>query len=385
MNKAEVPAMPTSKGPEKTMRPILPLIAQFPSVYHQGPGALAQLAEVLGVLKVDRPLVLAGPSAWASVGSTLSGMKGTHHVPFTGECTEEEIARVNRAISENQCQAVVGLGGGKVIDTARAAAFLSGGLPFISAPTIASTDAPTSATTVIYKKDGTFSHYLRSRNPAAVLVDTEIIARAPVRYLIAGMGDALSTWFEAESCKLSGAANVCNGSATLAALAIARLCYDIILVDGLVAIAACKAQVVTPALERVVEANTLLSGIGFESGGLASAHAVHNGLTSIPSCHHALHGEKVAFGVLVGLHLTGAASSLIEEVTLFCNKVGLPVCLADLGCTQPLASELRKAAEIACSPGDSIHNESVAVNPDKVLAAMITADHLGSEFPRKFK
>lgn len=362
------------------MRHDLPLVAQFPSIYRQGPGVLADLPETLKGLKVTKALVLAGPRAWAGAESVFRSQSAVTHLPFNGECTRAEIDRVVTALRDGNHRAVVGLGGGKVIDTARAAAWLAGDLPFLSAPTVASTDAPTSATTVIYNADGTFYSYLRSRNPAAVLVDTALIARAPVRFLIAGMGDALSTWFEAESCRRSGSANVCGGLQTLAAGAIARLCYDTIVADGAGALAACKAGRVTPALERVVEANTLLSGLGFESGGLASAHAIHNGLTLIPSCHHALHGEKVAFGVLTGLVLTGAPASIFQEVLTFCGAVGLPVCLADLGCTQPVEAELRRAAEQACAAGESLHNESVPVSPERVLAAMITADGLGKAF-----
>ncbi len=365
------------------MRPELPILAQFPSIYRQGPGVLAHLPKILDSLNASKALVLAGPRAWEGAKSFFHGHADVTHLPFTGECTQAEMDRVVDAIRAANHQAVVGLGGGKVIDTARGSAWLAGDLPFISAPTVASTDAPTSATTVIYNSDGTFSGYLRSRNPAAVLVDTAVIARAPVRYLIAGMGDALSTWFEAESCRRSGASNVCGGSQTLAAGAIARLCYDTIVADGPCALTACKTQVVTPALERVVEANTLLSGLGFESGGLASAHAIHNGLTRIPACHHALHGEKVAFGVLVGLVLTGAPASRIQEVLSFCALVGLPVCLADLGCEQPQEHELRVASEASCAPGESIHHESVAVCPERVLAALLAADRLGKEFREK--
>ena len=355
-------------------------IAQFPAIYKQGPGALAALPSLLENLHVAKALVLAGSNAWTAAGTALGSHPGLEHLAFNGECTSLEIERATNAARAGGHGAVVGLGGGKVIDAARAAAHLAGDLLFIAAPTIASTDAPTSATTVVYQVDGSFSHYLRSRNPAAVLVDTTIIARAPVRFLVAGMGDALSTWFEAESCRRSGAANVCGGTATLAAGAIARLCYDTILADGPHAIAACQAQVVTPAFERVVEANTLLSGLGFESGGLASAHAVHNGLTRIAGCHGALHGEKVAFGVLVGLVLTGGSSAQIREVLEFNRRIGLPLSLADLGCANPTPAELQLAAEVACAPGESIHNEAVLVNPARVMSAIIAADRLGREF-----
>ena len=60
----------------------------------------------------------------------------------------------------------------------------------------------------------------------------------------------------------------------MTAYALARLCYETVRDWGVAALTACEAQVVTPALERVVEANILLSGLGFESGGLGAAHAL---------------------------------------------------------------------------------------------------------------
>src|SRR5436305_3500885 len=122
-----------------------------------------------------------------------------------------------------------------------------------------------------------------------------------------------------------------GGASTRSALALARLCYRTLLEDGADALRAVQAQVVTPALERLVEANTLLSGLGFESSGLAAAHAVHNGLTAAPSTHSFFHGEKVAFGVLVQLVLEGKSTTVIEEVLNFSTEVGLPITLAEVG------------------------------------------------------
>lgn len=91
----------------------------------------------------------------------------------------------------------------------------------------------------------------------------------------------MATWFEARACSRSSATTLAGGACTQAALALAKLCYHTLLEEGEKAMLAAEQQVVTPALERVIEANTYLSGVGFESGGLAAAHAVHNGLTAI--------------------------------------------------------------------------------------------------------
>src|SRR5262249_56979810 len=123
------------------------------------------------------------------------------------------------------------------------------------------------------------------------------------RWLVAGMGDALATWFEAKTCVAGYVKNMRGGASTQSALTLAELCYRTLLEDGAEALRAVQTQVVTPALDRLVEANTLLSGLGFESSGLAAAHAVHNGLTAAPATHDYFHGEKVAYGLLVQLVL----------------------------------------------------------------------------------
>ena len=271
------------------------------------------------------------------------------------------------------------MGGGKTIDTAKIAADRAG-IPVIVVPTIASTDAPTSGCAVIYSKDGVFDSVCYQRlNPAAVLVDVGIIAAAPTRFLVAGMGDALATWFEARSCERTQSANECGGSGTAAGLAIARLCYETLLSHGVAAKLASERHLVTPALERIVEANILLSGIGFESAGLAAAHSIHNGLTALAETHSSYHGEKVAFGTLAGLQLTDASAAETATVFSFCEDVGLPTTLADIGLGKADRRQLMEVAEKACAPGQPIHHEAGVITPARVLDAMLAADAFGQE------
>jgi len=130
----------------------------------------------------------------------------------------------------------------------------------------------------------------------------------------------------------------------------------------------------------VVEANTLLSGLGFESGGLAGAHSVHNGLTVLESSHHKLHGQKVAFGTLTQLVMEGRSSDEVYEVLDFCLSVGLPVSLDDLGIRNPTREEIRRVAEATTAPGETIHATWFDVNADMVEAAIWTADALARDY-----
>ena len=296
---------------------------------------------------------------------------------FNAECTKKEIERLRRVFAEKSCDVVIGLGGGKALDTAKAVSHFEK-KPVIIIPTIASTDAPCSSLAVIYNEHGEFEEYMFfKKNPDLVLVDTGIIAKAPVRFLVAGMGDALSTYFEARSCERAFAGNIPGGKSTKAAIAIAKLCYETLMEDSVKAKAACEARVVTKALENIIEANILLSGIGFESSGLAAAHAVHNGLTVLEETHKYFHGEKVAFGVLVHLVLENAPKEELQQVISYCESVGLPTSLKDLGIKEAEPQRIMAVAKAACAEGETIHNMPFAVSAEEVYAAILAADKLG--------
>lgn len=298
---------------------------------------------------------------------------------FAGECSDEEIARLLSLTEKEKFDFVVGLGGGKTIDTAKALSH-EASLPVAIVPTLAASDAPCSAVSVIYTPEGGFKRYLfMSQNPALVLMDTHIIANSPSRFLVAGMGDALATWFEAESCMKKYAPNMSGDVGSISAYSLAKLCYETLLEYGVAALTACQTRVVTPALEHIVEANTLLSGLGFESAGLAAAHAIHNGLTVLAPTHAYFHGEKVAFGTLASLFLTDKPIKIIDEVYSFCESIGLPTTLADIGLGEVRDEELMKVAIASCKEGDTMHNEPIPVNPDMVFAAMKVADAEGKK------
>lgn len=353
-----------------------PAVFAAPLRYIQGPGALDALGAELERLHSSQPLVLCDPAVRDALAPALQKIAGATIVPFNGEASPGEIGRVGEAARDTGADAIVAVGGGKTLDTAKAAAHPAG-LPLIVVPTIASTDAPTSALAVIYDDDGSFLEYrFFGRNPDAVLVDTEVIANAPVRFLVAGIGDGLSTYFEAVASSTSRTPTMAGGPPLQAGLALARLCYETLRADGVAARQAAERGVVTPALERVIEANTLLSGLGFESGGLAAAHAIHNGLTVLHETHSYWHGEKVAFGVISLLVLEGRPQELIDDVIDLCLQVGLPVTLSDIGVDAD-AETLEPVAAAACAEGETIHNEPFPVTPDMVVAAMLGADAIG--------
>ncbi len=353
--------------------------AVFPGKYIQGEGVLNELPYYVDLFG-NRGLLLGSSTVISSIMPTFGSKVFSKKISlekFRGECCEEEIQRVVDIVSSGNYDVMIGMGGGKVIDTAKIVADRAS-IPVIIIPTIASTDAPCSGCAVIYSEKGEFMNVeYQKMNPAIVLVDMGIISNSPVRFLVAGMGDALSTWFEAKSCDGTRSVNECGGLSTRAGIHLAGLCYETLIKYGEKAKNDIALKIVTPELEYITEANILLSGIGFESSGLAAAHSIHNGLTILPETHSFFHGEKVAFGVLAGLHLTNASAEIMEQVYVFCEKVGLPTTLEDLGLKDVSNDYLMKAAVKVCESGSPIYHEPVNVNPQIILESMINADKTG--------
>ena len=353
-----------------------------PGKYTQGAGELSKLG--MNVKKMgNKFFILCSANTRKRIGTVMEeSLRSVEReyvfCDFNGECFKAEISRVMEEFEKAGCDVMVGAGGGKVIDTAKASAENLGGKPVVIIPTVASNDAPCSGVAVIYNEAGVVVKALLTKhNPDLVLVDTDVIAHAPARLLTAGMGDALATWFETRACKRSGAKSMARGLCSNTAYMMSRLCYDLLIQDGVAALEAVKRQESDQHLENVVEASIYLSGIGFESGGLAAAHAINDGFAYVPAAHGMYHGEKVAYGLLCQLLLEKAPQEEWDEVFGFCKAVGLPTKLADLGIAEVKEEEIRKVAEAACVPTQSTKNVRADITPDEVYAAVMKVDELG--------
>lgn len=350
-----------------------------PSKYVQGAGELDRLGEYTKVYG-KKALVIISAGGKKRFGERVEASLAAAGVEcafdeFNGECSQAEIDRLVEVLKGTGSDVVLGVGGGKIFDTAKAVA-AAVDVPVVVVPTIAATDAPCSALSVIYTDEGQFKEYqFFKQNPNLVLMDTEVIAKSPVRLTVSGMGDALATYFEARACKRSDAGTCAGGKVTSAAMALARLCYETLMSDGVKAKLALEAGACTESVEKVIEANTLLSGLGFESAGLAGAHAIHNGMTAMPETHAFYHGEKVAFGTLTQLVLENADE--LYEVLDFCVEVGLPVTFAQLGVADTSYERVLEVARLACADNDTLHNMPFEVTPEKVANAMLAADAYG--------
>jgi glycerol dehydrogenase len=373
-------------APEGLDRP-RPRVLIAPGRYIQGPGVLDDLGRHLSLLTSRQATLLISEGGRQRFGSRLADSLSDAGVEarfatFRGECSVDEVERVTEQLraQEADVDALIGVGGGKTLDAGKCVAHRLS-VPFVSCPTLASTDAPCSALSVMYTEEGAFAgvEYFPD-NPAIVVVDTQVVADAPERYLVAGMGDAVATSYEARVCAAAPeATSVLGGRTTVAAAAIAEASASTVFEHGLAAVEAARRGEVTDALERVIEANTLLSGIGFESGGLAVAHAVASVLPFLPKVHaENLHGEMVAIGVLAQIVLEGDRDEARSVARMFAT-LGLPVHLEQLSLDLETDGEALGEVLAVAAGFPFVHNEPVPVTPETLYAALVDAHRLGLE------
>jgi len=336
------------------------IIFGSPSRYVQGNGALSGIGTEIGRIGTAAVLVL-DPLIQDDYGEAIAascrdaGVAATQ-LRFSGECTPWEVDRLAAAAPESPV--VVAAGGGKCIDAGKALANRTGAL-MVSVPTIASTDAPTSHIYVLYDENHRMLRVEKMRrNPALVLVDTAVIARAPKKLFVSGIGDAIGKIFEVDACVNAGGMTVSGGQSSWAAVTLGRACHAILFDKAEGALAAIDRGVPDEAFERVVEATLLMSGLAFESGGLSIAHSMTRGLTAVKVYAHTLHGFQVAYANLVQIRLEGRPEAEIRSLADFYGKVGLPRSLAELA-----------------APADDVVTDTIA-------ELTMTAPHI-SHFPRR--
>ena len=347
-------------------------IFKGPLRYVQGPDALLQIGEQLQFLGIKKPLILASPSAKRVAGQTLlQGLnaQGISHafIDFGGQSSFKEIERIKRACIDGGHDAIVNFGGGKVIDAGRAAATgpatnvhktppefhpqFGAGVACINVPTVAATDGATSASALVYSDKGTVEALLKfPTNPTMVFVDTTVIAKSPVRLFVAGLGDSLTTHFEADmSYRTSSPSIGTRGLSTYTGRALAKLCFDLLMEFGVQAKHEVESGIPGPGIEAVAEASVLLSGLGFENCGLSAAHAVSHAFDHIPEQFEVkrFHGENSGFGTLVQLLLEERKPEFLDKIFGFCKAVGLATTFEEMTLKNVTEELLEKLADLA--------------------------------------
>ena len=348
-----------------------------PAQVLRGTQALALSGEAIARLG-QRPLVVGGDRTLASLAPQLQTLLKKQQLTYSFEsyspdCSEASVASLRTAATSHQADVIIGIGGGKALDTAKLLAHQCH-LPVVTIPTSAATCAAWTALSNIYSDQGAFLYDVGlDQCPNLLVLDYNLIQTAPQRTLVAGIGDALAKWYEASVS--SGAE---SATLIIAAVQQARVLRDILLQKSVEALQEPGSEV----WQEVVDASVLLAGVIGGLGGAqcrtVAAHAVHNGLTHLPTAHHALHGEKVAYGILVQLRLeemvqgNQLAAAARQQLHSFYTEIGLPQTLDDLGLGQITLAQLRQAAEVACRENSDIHRLPFKVMPEQLMAAMVS-------------
>lgn len=317
---------------------------QSPSRYVQGPGLIKRLPKFAAYFG-PAALLIIDPAVYDDFSDRVpklfqeAGMRA-YSVKFPGYSGQKELDDLVAYVKTlpEIPDTFIGMGGGQAMDLnkAVAAAYRKNWISFATALT---TDAPTASHTIINHPGAQNEMLFHYKNPDYVVVDTEITVQAPAWMLTSGIGDALATYIEAQASAANN--NVSNAGQddykpTLLAMAAAKLSYDVLMRDGAAAMRAAKAHLRTPAYENVVEAVTLLSGVGCESTGVSIAHGLQAGFVVLPKQFP--HGTGVGYCLLVQLIVEN--DPRFEEVFAFCKEVGLPVCTAELAIPAERRDEL---------------------------------------------
>lgn len=300
---------------------------------------------------------------------------------FEGEITSKTLDEFFQKIHQDQPDVIMAVGGGKLIDVAKnMSSRLNARL--VICPTLASTDAPTSAMSIIYDENNEFDKIqLYYHNPDVVLVDSAVISQAPLRFFVSGIGDALSTYFEGEANRSLKHCNyILNQegefSGTIAGFAVAQACYQTLLSNGKEAVESIKKGELNDAVENVIESNILMSGLGFENAGCSLAHAIGNGMTALPGGEKKLHGERVGFGTICQVLNDKLDQAVVNELLTFMAKVGVPITLADLGMNK---CDIYSIADAALKEA-SIEVSVEKLDKEAVVKLIYTADELGRKY-----
>jgi glycerol dehydrogenase len=353
--------------------------------YIQREGILAEAGNYLkGIGR--RPLVLGDELVLSIVRPTLEdGLAAAGLAPsfvlFGDECSLGEISRVEAIARQQNLDFIVGTGGGKAIDTSRMVADRMK-VPLVTIPTSAATCSAASAVAVVYEK-GVRQATVNGKGADLVLVDPAILSRAPNRLLAAGMGDALAKWYEGKPGYDQARQ---HDSATQAAMTLSTQVKETVFSLGLEAKRDVEAQRNSNAVERVVEADILLTaiigGLGGSKFRIAVAHALLYGLTVLPQIHQNLHGEMVAYGTIVQLCLEKNENEL-KVLLPFYSQLGLPLTLKEIGLTNAEDPLFWEGLKRTCAPGSSAHNMPFPIDEEKLYQAMLEASERAEEFREK--
>lgn len=295
-------------------------------------------------------------------------------VLFGSDCTYDNIHKWASYAKECGADMIMGMGGGKALDTAKGAGY-EADLPVFTYPTIASTCAATTALSVVYRANGSFdSFYFYERPAYHCFIDLTIIANAPDQYLQAGMGDTIGKFFE---CHFAARGDKLQHSSALGR-EISNMCYAPLLEYGEQALKDCRSHEASVFLKQAVLANIVSTGLVslmvLDEYNCAIAHSVYYALVLLPGFEEKyLHGNVVAYGVLVQLlvdHDREEALKLKE----FLQKLDIPTTLKEM--EVPVDRGYLKDVLHETVTGPDMEHIPYEVTEDMIFVAMQEVENL---------
>lgn len=331
-----------------------------------------RFAVIGGVTGMEKGL----PSLRAAIEG--SDMELLAALPFGGACTQAAMDKLAMEIAPFQPDFLVGMGGGKAIDTAKGAADQLH-LPLVSMPTLVSNCAPITALSVVYREDGPFDRFLfYDAPPALTLVDLDLAANAPADYFRAGMGDTLSKHLESTFSARGDILGQGMDHMSAIGVALSSTCYGPILQYGRQALDEVLRHEAGPAMEicarSIIVSAGLVSLMASDDYNCALAHAVCYGLQLFPHVEEScLHGDLVAYGALVQLLLDGQEEKA-KELRAFLRSLGTPVTLSEMNV--PRDREALAACLKEATTGPDMAHIPYPITEDMVFDAMRRAETL---------
>ena len=348
-----------------------------PACVLRGQNALAQAGDAIARLG-KRSLIVGGSNSLAAAQPYLQPILQQQQLQsaetaYGKDCSEISLETLRAAVQTHQADFIIGVGGGKALDSAKLLAHQCQ-IPIVTIPTSAATCAAWTALSNIYSEQGAFQYDVTlARCPDLLILDYGLIQTAPQRTLVAGIGDAIAKWYEA-----SVSSGHSEQTMIISAVQQARILRDILFQKSAIALKEPGSETWQEVTDAVVLLAGVIGGIGGAQCRTVAAHAVHNGLTHLLASHGTLHGEKVAYGILVQLRLeemlqnNQLAASARQQLLKFYGEIGLPQTLDNLGLGDITLTELQRATEIACNPNSDIHRLPFKVVPEQLMAAMVS-------------
>ena len=299
-------------------------------------------------------------------------------LPFGGACTQAAMNRLAGEIAPYHPAFIVGMGGGKAIDTAKGVASLLG-LPLVSLPTLVSNCAPITALSVVYSEEGPFDRFLFfDAPPALTLVDLNLAANAPAKYFRAGMGDTLAKHLECTFSARGDQLGVGMDHMSAIGVALSSTCYDPILQYGRAALDEVERHDAGHAMEicsrSIIVSAGLVSLMADDAYNCALAHAVCYGLQHFEHVEHScLHGDLVAYGALVQLMLDHQEEKA-HELRRFLISLGVPVTLREMNV--PLDRDALADCLVEATTGPDMEHIPYPVTQDMVFDAMTRVENM---------